>query len=277
MKLALNGATIMRSTLERDIEVAAACGYDALEIWAGKLGPFRVAHPDADLGTLLRSARILPWCINSIEDITSLEPAIRQRNARTAALLATVARESGAPAIVVVPARGPEYCDRAACVDEAVRALRELAAIIGDIQLGFEFLGKPQCHVPTLDMAIEILARVDRENVRLVIDTFHFYAGDSKLEDIARVPVERLLVVHLNGCEGLPKAQLTDGHRLYPGEGAIPIDEILSALRGIGYDGTFSVEIFREQYWAQDAMTVARTAKEKADLVLKRAGFAVPA
>ena len=34
MKLALNGATIMRSPLDQDVEIAAECGYDAIEVWA---------------------------------------------------------------------------------------------------------------------------------------------------------------------------------------------------------------------------------------------------
>src|SRR5207302_1935426 len=117
---------------------------------------------------------------------------------------------------------------------------------------------------PTLDLAIEVVREVDRPNVGMVIDTFHFYAGGSRLDDIARVPIDKLFVVHLNGCEDLPRGQLTDAHRLYPGEGPIPIEAILRALRTNGFDGTCSVEIFRPDYWQQDPHEVARTARTKA-------------
>jgi len=37
VRLALNGATIMPSPIEDDIDIAAECGFAALEIWAAKL------------------------------------------------------------------------------------------------------------------------------------------------------------------------------------------------------------------------------------------------
>jgi 2-keto-myo-inositol isomerase len=105
---------------------------------------------------------------------------------------------------------------------------------------------------------------------------YHFYAGGSSMEDLARVPIDHLLVVHLNGCEDLPKDQLTDAHRLYPGEGAIPSVDILTALRDRGFDGIVSIEIFRPEYWEQDPRHVAATAREKALAVLEGSGYAVP-
>lgn len=40
----------------------------------------------------------------------------------------------------------------------------------GEIALAFEFLGKPGCSVLLLDMAVEIVPAVDRENVGMVIE-----------------------------------------------------------------------------------------------------------
>jgi 2-keto-myo-inositol isomerase len=277
VKLALNGATIMRSPLERDIEIAATWGYAALEIWAGKLAGYLAAHSLTELRPALAAAGINPWCINSIEDITGRDAKGRRALLDETSRLADVARAIGAPSIVVVPGRHEGAFDRAGQVEDAVSVLGEMAAAADGVALAFEFLGKPRCAVPTLDMAIEIVERVGRSDVGLVVDTFHFHAGGSRLEDIATVPLDRLFVVHINGCEDLPKAQLTDGHRLYPGEGVIPIDEIMAGLRGIGYDGAFSIEIFREAYWELDPTLVARTAREKACAVLRRAGYETPA
>jgi 2-keto-myo-inositol isomerase len=122
-------------------------------------------------------------------------------------------------------------------------------------------------------MATEIVTAVDRPNVGMVIDTFHFYAGGSRLEDLQRIPIPRLFVVHLNGCEDFPRPELTDAHRLYPGEGVIPIDAILHALHTKGFDGVCSIEIFRPEYWEQDPRDVARIARDKATAVLKKAGY----
>ena len=158
---------------------------------------------------------------------------------------------------------------------DAVDVLRAMSDVAGEIGLAFEFLGKPGCAVPTLDMAIEIVGSVARDNVGMVIDAFHFYAGGSRLEDIARVPIEKLFVVHLNGCEDRPLTQLTDAHRLYPGEGVIPIEEILAALRERGFDGMASIEIFRPEYWEQEPREVARNAYTRTAELLSRAGYTI--
>jgi 2-keto-myo-inositol isomerase len=275
MKLALNGATIMRSPLADDLVIAAECGFDALEIWAGKLPAYRESRTLDDLRDDLARRGIAPSCINSIEDITHRDAAGRRALMAQVEETSGVARAIGAPSIVVVPGARPAGATARDSIDDAVDVLRELSALAGDVALAFEFLGKPRCAVPMLDMAIEVVERVDRANVGLVIDTFHFYAGASRLEDISRVPVDKLLVVHLNGCEDLPRDQLTDAHRLYPGEGVIPIDDILAGIRAGGYDGTFSIEIFRPAYWEQEPRAVARNARGKAAAVLSRVGYAV--
>lgn len=275
MRLALNGATIMRSPLEGDIDVAAAAGFDALEIWADKLDAYLLAHSLEDLREHLSTRGLAPWCINSIEDITFRNAAGRRDVLARLEHLSGVARVIGAPSIVVVPGRKPDGATRAECVRNAVDALRAMSDIAGETSLAFEFLSKPGCAVPTLDVAVEIVERAGRSNVGMVLDTFHFHAGGSSLAYIASVHVERLLVVHLNGCEDRPRAELTDAHRLYPGEGAIPIEAILSTLRVHGWDGVASVEIFRPEYWEQPPRQVAGIAHAKATAVLRAAGYEI--
>lgn len=274
MRIALNGATIMRAPLADDIAIAAACGFSALEVWAGKLAGYLAERPLTGLTAQLRDASIVPWCINSIEDITYRDAGGRRALLAQTRETAAVARAIGAPAIVVVPGPLPGSPSRSP-VDEAVEVLREMAEAAGDTGLAFEFLGKLGCAVPTLDLAIEIVERVDLPNVGMVVDLFHFYAGGSRMEDIGRIPVEKLFVVHLNGCEDLSRDQLTDAHRLYPGEGVLPGAAILSALRERGFDGVASVEIFRPEYWAQEPRQVALTAYERAAALLAAAGYRV--
>ncbi len=102
----------------------------------------------------------------------------------------------------------------------------------------------------------------------MVIDTFHFYAGNSTFEAIETLDPEKLFVFHINDAEDLPKETLTDAHRLYPGTGILPIREIKARFDKIGYDRMVSIEIFRPEYWAQDPFEVARKAKAATEKVL---------
>jgi 2-keto-myo-inositol isomerase len=273
MQLALNGATIMHAPLCDDLEIAAEAGFSALEVWAPKLDAYLRERSLEELAGRMLALGVRPWCINSIEDITPRDALGRARIIEQLERTAAVARAIGAPSIVVVPGRAPAGFDRAAAVADAVAVLRLMSDVAGDVGLAFEFLGKPGCSVPTLDMAIDIVAEADRPNVGMVIDTFHFHAGGSRMADLARVPIDRLFVVHLNGCEDRPKTELIDAHRLFPGEGVIPIEEILRALRSRGFDGMMSIEIFRPEYWARDPRDVARAARSKAEDVLVKAGY----
>lgn len=275
MRLALNGATIMHSPLADDVEIAAEAGFTALEVWAGKVAEYTRSRPIDDLAHKLQALGITPWCINSIENITYRDAAGRRELLDELANTIALARAIGAPSIVVVPGRRPEGFNRHESVRDAVDVLRAMSDVAGEVGLAFEFLGKPGCAVPVLDMAVDIVDQVDRANVGIVIDTFHFHAGNSRFEDLDRVRIDRLFVVHLNGCEDLPREQLTDAHRLYPGEGVIPIGQILSRLHARGWDGTASVEIFRPAYWEQDPREVARTAHARARSVAEAAGFTI--
>jgi 2-keto-myo-inositol isomerase len=275
MRLALNGATIMHSPLADDLEIAAEAGFTALEVWAGKLDAYLRGRSLEELGGRMQALGVQPWCINSIEDVTPRDAAGRADVLAQLKRMAAIARAIGAPGIVVVPGPAPAGFGHAAAMADAVEVLRMMSDVAGDVGLAFEFLGKPGCSVPTLDMAIEIVATVDRPNVGMVIDTFHFYAGGSRIEDLARVPVEKLFVVHLNGCEDRPRGELTDAHRLFPGEGAIPIERILRALRARGFDGTMSIEIFRPEYWEREPLDVARDARAKAAGVLLNVGYTI--
>jgi 2-keto-myo-inositol isomerase len=270
MLLALNGATTMRADLESDIQAAHHAGFDLIEIWAPKLKEYLKQHTPRDLKLLMNEHKLQAYSINSIENITFRS---RQREAdllTQCEQLCRTAREIGCPYIVAVPSPRPEGTTDDAVIEETVRALRELGerAAWYDMKLAFEFLGVAECSVRTLALSQEIIERIARPNVGLVIDTFHFYVGGSELESIGRLNPNQLFIFHINGAEDLPRSELQDKHRLLPGQGILPIKEIWSALQAIGYDRMASVEIFRPEYWEMDPMELAVEAHQAARRVL---------
>lgn len=270
MKIALNGATTMRADLETDIRAASAAGFDLIEIWASKLREFLKTKSVADLKNLLEENNIEPYSINSIEHITFRNAEDYQKIKAETEEFSRIAGEISCPYVVVVPGKMPENADETRIVEESVKVLNELADIAEKhhVGLAFEFLGQADCSVQTLDLDKKIIELVNRPNVGLVIDTFHFYAGNSTLEAIETLDPEKLFIFHINDAEDLPKADLTDAHRLYPGTGILPIREIKERFDKIGYDRMVSIEIFRPEYWAQDPFEVARKAKAATEQVL---------
>jgi 2-keto-myo-inositol isomerase len=271
MKLSFNGATTMKADLTTDISAAAAAGFDYLEIWAAKLREFLKTQSVSDLKTLLTQNSLKPLSINSIEYVTFRDaPAYAQIRTECEELCA-IAEAIACPYVVVVPGKFPPGgLSSYEVIEETVSVLRELASIAErhNVALAFEFLGQKDCSVQTLELADEIIQKVNRRNIGLVIDSFHFYVGGSTIKMIDALDPKRLFIFHINDAEDLPLDQLSDAHRLLPGQGILKLTELIEALRGIGYDQAVSVETFRPEYWERDPFELAREAKAAVESVL---------
>ena len=271
MKLALNGATTMRADLATDLHAARAAGFDYLEIWAAKLRSFLKDRTTSELQDLFTESGLSPLSINSIEHVTFRDEQAYEAIKQECEELSSIAAAVGCPCIVVVPGRLPNGgATREVVIEESVKVLNELCDIaeVHGVSLAFEFLGQADCSVPTLDLAAEIVRKAGRKNLGLVIDSFHFYAGGSTVEMIDALDPKLIQVFHINDAEDLPRDQLEDRHRLFPGLGILPLREIVSAFRRIGYDKVASVEIFRPEYWERDPFAVARDARAATERVL---------
>ena len=91
-----------------------------------------------------------------------------------------------------------------------------------------------------------------------MLDTFHCYRGGSTPDMLAPIPGERIFLVQISDCMDLPRYELEDRHRLYPGAGAIPLEPLFSALGAKGFDGYYSLELMNEDYWLEDPAVVAQ-------------------
>jgi 2-keto-myo-inositol isomerase len=107
----------------------------------------------------------------------------------------------------------------------------------------------------------------------MVVDTFHFYTGQSSLKDLREIDKNNLYIFHINDAENIPKHQLTDADRLYPGLGVIPLNDILEKLFLTGYEKMISIELFRPEYWDMEPKQVTKEAKQRTENVLKQTSY----
>jgi 2-keto-myo-inositol isomerase len=271
MKIALNGATTMTADLVTDIKASAAAGFDLVELRSNKLYDFLANDTAASLKNILDESGIGVLSINTLEHITWRSDEDHAAILDECEKLCEISAAIGCPYVLSVPGalrQGPKTDDET--IEESVRVLNELADIAEPhgIKIGFEFLGEAGNSVQTLDLGSRIIELVGRESVGNVIDTYHFYAGSSSWESLEKLDPAKLFIFHVNDAEDLPKDQLNDSKRLYPGLGILPIERMKATLDAIGYDGPASVEIFRPEYWHQDPFEVAKTAKSAAEKAL---------
>ena len=262
----INGATTMPYTLEQDLQAAAKAGFDAVEIWSRKLDTFLESHDTAELKALLvayglRAASLCPYGLVGFSDNREQLHAIERA--------AEVAAAIECPVLLVCADSPPDGMGRDEAYDimaATANAYAERAAAHG-VKIAIEPLGQHP-FIPGPREALEVIERAGHDSLGLIVDFFHYYKSGVPLEDIRTIPTELLLIVHVDDCEDLPIADLTDQHRVYMGEGVLPLKDMMGVLRGKGYAGALSVEIFREEYWEKDPMEISAAAKAAYDRMM---------
>src|SRR5205823_1549683 len=97
-------------------------------------------------------------------------------------------------------------------------------------------------------------------NACVLADVFHLYKGGSDFHGIQLLGPSAIQVLHMNDFPNdPPREKIDDSYRVYPGDGAAPLAEILRALRHTGGQKVLSLELFNRKYWAEDPFEVART------------------
>jgi len=248
MKICLNEATTMPYSLKEDIISLGKFGkFDGIEIWTDKLKNFLTNSPKEYLKEIidenkLEVAAICPLFLRAFGDMSQTINDVKWASEIAHALSCKV--------LLLCPDVPPSNLSYSEAVKITGKSLKECEKVINDygIKIAIEPLGKHP-FVPGPKQAMDIIDESKSENIGLIIDTFHYYKSDIPMKDIEEIPIEKLLIVHINDCEDRPKEELNDGHRLYPGLGVIPLNKILKILKEKDYSGFLSIEIFREEYW----------------------------
>ncbi|MBP3736630.1 MAG: sugar phosphate isomerase/epimerase [Lachnospiraceae bacterium] len=247
----------------RRIELRKVCLMDHLRS-GGTLREIREALESRDM--------CVP-CINSIESISFHDKRSMRLLKETAEYLFYCSREIGCDCIEVIASFKVPETDISrinAATSEALTALSDLAEPYG-IRLALEYMGVPASSVQTFDQALSIIRQTGRENVGILLDTWHHFAMRSPVEDILKAKKDEIFIVHTSDCPDKEAGTLIRQESYLPGDGACPIVPMLKNLKKIGYDGIFSVEVFDPALLDQPADKFIPEAVEKTLAVMREA------
>ena len=122
--------------------------------------------------------------------------------------------------------------DRARGIEE-ISKMADFAADL-DINLCLEVLNRFENHIlNTADEGVAYVQEINKENVKLMLDTFHMNIEEDSFSAAIRKAGPLLGHFHTGEC-----------NRRVPGKGRIPWKEIGDALRDIGYNGNVVMEPF---------------------------------
>jgi sugar phosphate isomerase/epimerase len=262
----LNMSTIrgQELTVPEDIDIAGNAGYDAIEPWIGKLNEYVQGGGSlADLkkriedhGMTVESAiGFASWLVDDDERRKAgLEEARRDMD-----LIAKL----GGKRIAAPPAGVP----RGQTVDlfqaaERYRALCEIGDQIG-VAPQVEMWGG-NAAIGRVGTAILVAIESGHPKACFLGDVYHTYKGGSDFNGLKLLGPQALQVFHMNDYPAdPPRESIGDEHRVYPGDGIAPVEDVLRNFLAVGAAPVLSLELFNRDYWAQDALAVARTGLEK--------------
>jgi len=274
-KLTLHSITIRHcKDLEQKFHIAKECGYAGLDLEeTDVLRYLEQGHSDDDLTSFCSSYGLVVTHNGYLSDFQFIDgpPVVCRFTRDDSDSVEDLSRATDeffthCRALNCENALVLSSIERSGSTEQAVRDLVNLSDWAGKhkVRIAYEFMGFAK-QIRDLSTAWEIVRKADRENIGLCIDTFHMYRGKSRIDDILEIPKEKIYFVHLNDAKERPREQLGDYDRVYPGDGVLPVREVLQALKDIGYDGYYSIEIYNEDYWREDPKDVARIAKEKTE------------
>jgi len=261
--LALNASTIRPTPPLEKIRIAAETGWDALELWINDLEQIEseggnlkeVAKQIEDLGLFVPNIIGLWECMPPTEEAfeQSLEKT-RERMRRSA--------DVGSHYVAAIPAPDREDFDLKWGA-ECYRRLLEIGRNDYGITVAFEFVGFLK-GVHRLGQAAAIAIDADHPDACIICDTFHLYRGGTGFQGVRHLAPTAIANFHWNDMPAdVPQFEGKDEHRIYPGEGILPLTQVLKDLKAIGYERTLSLELFRREHWEQDPKVVAETGLRK--------------
>jgi sugar phosphate isomerase/epimerase len=114
----------------------------------------------------------------------------------------------------------------------------------------------------SLPTALMIVRNANHPNVRVMMDTYHFWGGPSKFEDLELLRDGELAHLHFEDVPAEPVRELQgQPHRAWPGDGIAPLRKIVETLKRKKYAGPVSIEMFNPAIQGMDPYEAAKKAR----------------
>ena len=269
--ICLDTATIRPASLLEKIKIAAEAGYDGIEPWDGELEEYEKNGGNLkELGAQIKKLGLkVPSVIglwNAIPDTMELFikslPETRRRM--------RMAHDIGAEHIQTIPNTLPENFNQKWVADR-YHDIIEIGMKEFNIKPALVFV--KYFTIKTLGQAVGIAMDANHPNAMVIPDVYHMYISDGGFEGLKMLKGDAIAIFQFNDAPNTPAFKdLRDEHRVYPGDGILPLASIFKDLKATGYKGFISLEMYNPTYYKEDLLQVAKTGLRKTLEVLKKAG-----
>ncbi|MBO9561671.1 MAG: sugar phosphate isomerase/epimerase [Niastella sp.] len=269
--ICLDTATIRPASLDDKVKIAAKAGFDAIEPWDGELEKYEA--DGGNLKDLGKKIRDLGLFVPSVIGLWNALPPGKE--AFDASLKDTrrrmrMAADIGAKHIQTIPNTVGDNYDQK-YVAARYRDIIEIGLKEFNIHPALVFV--KYFPLKTMGQAMGIALDANHPGAMIIPDTYHMYISEGGFEGLPLISGKSIAIFQFGDAPATPAiAQLEDKHRVYPGDGILPLPKILKDLKSTGFTGCVSLELYNNDYWKEDLQKVAETGLRKTLDTIRKAG-----
>ncbi len=263
MEFGLHGLLVRYSNVATDIMIAQQAGYDAVELHTDKLDRYLAAgFTGEDIKVLLEKHDMKVSCIDIIGDVETQDPKKFEQVMAKADLLTDTARQIGCDTIQLNGFMELDGRSEQENLDLTAKNIREICALGKEKGIRFQYEGAAWTPIHTIDQCTRLVETVAMDNFGFVIDFWHFWASRGGTpEQINRLDSSMIYGVHVadgfRPDQGQPWVDETLLRGALPGDGEVPVQQWIDAVRSTGYDGFYSGEILCHKLWEANLFEIA--------------------
>ena len=125
----------------------------------------------------------------------------------------------------------------------------------------------------TMGQATAVALDADHPKAKIIPDVFHMYISEGGFEGLKQLNGDLFAIFQFNDApKNMRREDMKDKDRVYPGDGILPLEQILRDLKQSGFKRCISLELYNPEYHKQDPLVVAKTGLEKTLKVIEKAG-----
>lgn len=263
MIFALHGLTVRYSNIISDIRLAKEAGYDALELHTDKLDRYIASGLGADyLAEKLEEHGILASGIDIIGAVETQDPQAFAAILEKTKFLCKFAQVIRCPTIQLNAFSELEHHTELEQIKLTAKNIARICEIGLEHGIRFQLEAAAWTPIHSLEQCQNLLEVVNKANLGLVIDFWHFWAARGATpEQIRKLDLSLIYAVHISdgfrpeiGAPWVDETLLRD---VLVGDGEIPIQDWVDAVQATGFDGCYSGEFLGHTLWEQDHLEVA--------------------
>ncbi len=252
------------------IDLAARFGFESVEPFHSHLITLNAAQI-TELQARLREKKLVWGAANLSVDFRKDSDTFDQGMTELPKIAAAL-KSAGVSRVGTYLSPGHDELTYRANFQQHVERLGGIAKVLGEhgLRLGLEYVGphtswtrRRYAFIHTMVETQELIASINRDNVGLVLDSWHWYTAEEDVAALRSLANRDVVAVDLNDAPaGIPVREQIDNRRELPmASGVIDLKAFLAALVAMDYDGPVRSEPFNQALNALDnAAAVEATA-----------------